>query len=251
MSRTCNACGVRVCEKTSTASAHSSKSEARSVRVMEAAQHGTARAHRIRVQLGSIFHKEDYGTCLATTDTGADACIMGHSLLEFLTIHPNQVRPVQATQIIAANGSDLTCIGTLSLAIRYGDRVAPCTVFVCSNHDGMLLSWEVCRQLQIIPEDYPNPIQIAQVETPNICATDSDTQVQQLTDISSLGRRIPDTPSESDRARIRSQLIAHFSSVFTSEDTLQTMAGPPMRIHVQEDAIPTCVHGTRPVSYTH
>ena len=41
-----------------------------------------------------------------------------------------------------------------SLAIRYSDRVTPCTVFVCSNHDGLLLSWEVCWQLQIVPNDY-------------------------------------------------------------------------------------------------
>ena len=137
------------------------------------------------MQLGSIFHKEVYRTCLAT-----DTCILDHSLLEFLTFHSNQVgsgypdhRPVQATQIIAANGSYLTCIGTLSLTILYGDRVAPCTVFACIH----------APLLKIIPDDYRNPIQNALVENPNICTTDGDTQVQQLTDISLLGH-IPDTP---------------------------------------------------------
>ena len=165
---TCNNCGLRghfakMCEKTRRPSADPPRPgtlQAKAVTVQDVAVHESLSAPQIVVTLGHISVDLVYGTCQATPDTGADATLMGYALLESLGIEPEQISPGVPESIVAGNGTELRCVGTLLFSISYGGRCTDQTVLVCVDHGGFLLSWYACRELGLIPHNYPEPLPI-------------------------------------------------------------------------------------------
>ena len=99
----------------------------------------------------------DYGSCTETPDAGADACILGISTVDHLSIHLDQVRLCLVRSITTANGSSLYCIGTLVFNVTYCDHSIKVSTLGCRDYDSMLLSWDVCQALSIVLQDYLNP----------------------------------------------------------------------------------------------
>jgi len=214
---------------------------AKAVRVMDVFSKDFQRSPQISVTVGNCFGTEDYGTCLATPDTGADGCVMSLDLLGQMHIPVEQLAAPPETRILTANGSELKCVGTLQLGISYGDHSANIQALVCKNHSGFLLAWTVCRDLGIIPQDYPRPISVS------TCSADRD--MPGCGAISSVLGPLPDQPSSKQREDIRQRLVAEFSDVFAVDTELKCMSGPPMKIHIKPDAEPFAVHTARPIPY--
>ena len=82
--------------------------------------------------------------------------------------------------------------------------------------DSFLLSWQVCKNLGISPQNFPKPIQVE-------CIRDVD--------------------------KLKQELIEEFSDVFNSQEELPVMLGEPMQIHLQENAKPYAVHVARQIPF--
>ena len=102
----CNSCGIKghfssVCEKAATSSIATNPTltpgKARAIHVKDVSSKDCQPAPQISVQLSNAFSTEIYGHCSATPDTGADASVIGLSMLEYFeppictncTISPN------------------------------------------------------------------------------------------------------------------------------------------------------------------
>ena len=163
---TCNKCGVmghfaRVCEKsasaTGTESTHTT-TKVQTVWVLDVSAASTRPAPQVSVTLDHVITDMSYGTCSATPDTGADATMHGPFAVGVLGLAEEQMGPPPEAAIVAANGQSLQCVGTLMFSICLGTRSTSEQALVCSNHQGLLLAWFVCRDLGIIPSNYPSPL---------------------------------------------------------------------------------------------
>lgn len=194
-----------------------------------------------------------FGSCTATPDTSADFIVLGFSCLDLLGTRPDQARLCNIPSVSAANGSNLDCVGTLLFTITYCGQSVHATALVCHDYSSMLLSWDVCRALYIVPQDYPCPITSPTSDQlcNNTVSVDQFPEANAVGlphDISVLGI-IPAVPTDEDRARFREQFLSHFHTVFASGDTLRTMEGPAMKIHLKPDAALFCLHAARGLSH--
>jgi len=207
-------------------------------------------APKVTVSLDHTVVPLLYGHCLATPDTGADATILGLSMLEFLNIEAEQMGSPASVPITAVNGSSLRCVGTLLFNIGYGDRSTSQTVLVCDNYDGLLLSWFVCRDLGIVPARYPEPIQevAAPSASANAVHVPASPRPVMKDDVSVLGL-LPSNPTAEQRSSIRQRIVTEFTDVFTSSDSLREMDGDPMKIHLRPDAVPFAIQGARAIPF--
>ena len=162
----------------------------------------------------------------ATPDTGAEISVAGLDILQQIGGHVNNLLPVNVKLVTATNEA-MQPIGKMEVLLKYGDHSVIMELIVCSDLKGMLLSWIICKDLGILHPSYPEPLppaySIGAVSTP--AATDSVDQ-------------------------IRLDLISEFRDVFDENGPLRTMAGPPMKILLKEDAIPYAVNGARPISFS-
>ena len=114
-------------------------------------------APTIEVTLSNITSSSLYGSCTETLDAGADACILGISTVDHLSIHLDQVRLCLVRSITTANGSSLYCIGTLVFNVTYCGHSIKVTALGDRDYDSMLLSWAVCQAQRIVLQDYLLP----------------------------------------------------------------------------------------------
>ena len=205
----CNKCGqlghfARVCTNTKSMStghpASKSAPRTRQVLVLDVSSPDLQWAPTVVVELGNAYCPDVYGTCVATPDTGAEANILGVNMLTSLGIPPEQMCPPVMTSILAANGSTLTCAGTLVFAISYSGNYSTTEVLVCQDHQGMLLSWFTCRDLATIPSRCPEAI-------PRVAPV-----------VASLPR---DNPSPADRAKVCEQLLINTINAIDLPDDAQ------------------------------
>ena len=84
----------------------------------------------------------------------------------------------------------------------------------------ILLSWRCCQQLNIIPHDFPKPIQVQSIE-------------------------------EEKAQKLKMELMQEFSDVFEYEQMLKTMTGSPMKIHLKENVEPFRINAARPIPHAY
>ena len=246
----CNSCGIKghfssICEKAATSSIATNPTvtpgKARAIHVKDVSSKDCQPAPQISVQLSNAFGTEVYGHCSATPDTGADASVIGLSMLEYLNLPSAQIAPSAPTSILAANGSSLHCVGTLLFSIQHGSHSVISRVLICEDHDGLLLSWHTCRDLHLIPANYPTQITPSPVEVKRVSPPPAS-------EISILGE-LPQNPTSEQRESIRQGLLSTFADVFSTEDGLRCMEGAPMKIHLNPDAQPHSVYSARPIPF--
>ena len=116
------------------------------------------RAPRINVD---VHHKADDSfitKARATPDTGAEATVAGLDFLKQMKIEVGNICAPPDDTIVAANGTSIECIGTIDVHIHVANRSTKETVLICTGQQGLLLAWYVCRDLGIIPNDYPKQV---------------------------------------------------------------------------------------------
>ena len=118
-----------------------------------------------------------------------------------------------------------------NLTFNLGSRSVADRVTVVDSVDGILLAWYVARDLGLLPDDYPTPLPL---HATAVHSQVSNTSWDWSTDV--------DQATPAQHARAQTQLLAEFSDVlrdpadFAEEDVLPPMRGPPMNIHLVDNA---------------
>ena len=69
------------------------------------------------------------------------------------------IRSRKAPKLYAANNTEIKVLGEVKLQIAYGGKCTKETIVICDTEKSdVLLSWKCCQELNIIPQDFPNPI---------------------------------------------------------------------------------------------
>lgn len=167
-------------------------------------------------------------------DTGADVTVLGIHHLDLLEIPRSNLLPPPPTNQLMADGSPMSpAVGCFQATLTLGNRSCVAQIHV---HDGVqtpLLSYSHCRELAIISPDFPKPI--LAVTHVNRCAE--------------MPLPVPNSPEAA-----RDHFLREFSDVLVSKADLKTaplrtMAGPPMKIHLKDNATPFAVHTPRAVPF--
>ena len=138
-------------------------------------------------------------------------------------------------------------MGTLIFDVHFGNRSAVTEFLICDDFKSVLIAWFTCRDLRIIPADYPAP---AQPVLPDPLLTSVRCAKTTASSAESLGLdSLPEQPTPQECRTIREKILADFADVFDSMDTLRPMVGSPMQIHVRPDAIPFAAHAARPIPF--
>ena len=193
------------------------------------------RAPRIEVDLHHNADDSFISTVQATPDTGAEASVAGITFLKQMKLETGNMCPPPDDTIIAANGTSIECIGSLNIYIHVAGKSTKETVLICKQQRGLLLAWYVCRDLGIVPHNYPLPVRSI---THEIAAEPSLVPIN-----SPLGG----TTCAVKSSRTRKQLIEEFQDVFDNTDELKTMVGEPMKIHLLDNAEPFAISTTRTI----
>ncbi|XP_068238582.1 uncharacterized protein [Palaemon carinicauda] len=171
---------------------------------------------------------------LMLPDTGADVSVMGPQHLELLQITRDELQRSATSVTFTADGSQMTpALGTLKATLSLANRSCHAMIQVHEGIQMPLLSYAHCKELAIIPPDFPRPI--LQVVHVNRCKE--------------LPLHANSTPAEA-----REYFLRTFPDVLVSKEDLKaaplrSMAGPPMKIHLKEDAVPFAIHTPRQIPY--
>ena len=194
------------------------------------------RAPRINVDIHHNADDSFITKAQATPDTGAEATVAGLDFLKQMKLDVGNISAPPDDTIVAANGTSIDCIGTIDVHIHVANRSTKETVLICKRQQGFLLAWYVCRDLGIIPNDYPKQV----CAMKHICSQLS--RPKNVTEHttppkSSRAKHTPlNTMDTSDRrSHTRKELLEEFNDVFNTSDELKTMTGEPMKIHLKEN----------------
>ncbi|XP_068229734.1 uncharacterized protein [Palaemon carinicauda] len=181
-----------------------------------------------------LTYKGETSKIMMLPDTGADVSVMGPQHLELLQITRNKLQRSATSVTLTADGSQMTpALGTLKATLSLANRSCHAMIQVHEGIQMLLLSYAHCKELAIIPPDFPRPI--LQFVHVNRCKE--------------LPLHANSTPAEA-----REHFLRIFPDVLVSKEDLKAapvraMAGPSMKIHLKEDAVPFAIHTPRQIPY--
>ncbi|XP_064111351.1 uncharacterized protein LOC135218832 [Macrobrachium nipponense] len=182
----------------------------------------------------ALTYRGETSKIMMLPDTGADVSVMGPQHLELLRIPRTELQPPATSVTLTADGSKMTpALGTLKATLSLAKQSCLTTIQVHERVQMPLLSYAFCKELAIIPPGFP--WHILQVTHVNRCKE--------------LPLHADTTPAEA-----REYFLQTFQDVLVSKEDLKAaplrpMAGPPMEIHLKEDAVPFAIHTPRQIPY--
>lgn len=212
-----------------------------------------------------ISHVKGTGVLTLLPDTGADTTIIGADHLNDIgltlaDLHSSPQRPTYS-----ADGSPMQpVIGSVQVKMTVKGHSIEEWIHVYPDIPVPLLSYRACRDLALIPERFPAPIaQVthAAVRNGDTEAVDETNRVLEITagdDVSVPHAFLPHLPFNSNTTpeQAKSYFLEEYADVLVKKEDLQTMplrpmVGPPMRIHLRDDAQPFAIHTPRqiPLAY--
>ena len=187
-----------------------------------------------------------------TPDTGAVVTAIGCSHLRLIGIKKKCLLPPLPLQVSAANGTPLDAVGCFTAAVTVHGITANVTINVYRELQHPLLSWQACKQLQIIPQHYPKPCSATCGVTVNA--------VHEEGPFPPVSSQPPPPPSQPpppplpphtmSPADVQAYFMREFSDVIVTDRdcaSLKTMKGPPMNIHLKPDAKPYAIYTPRAI----
>ena len=208
------------------------------------------RAPRINVDIHHNADDSFITKAQATSDTGAEATVAGLDFLKQMKLDVGNISAPPDDTIVAANGTSIDCIGTIDVHIHVAKRSTNETVLICKGQQGFLLAWYVCRDLGIIPNDYPKQV-CAMKHTCSQLSRPKNVTEHTTPPKSSRAKHAPlNTMDASDRrSHARKELLEEFNDVFNTSDELKTMTGEPMKIHLKENVETFAISTTRSIPF--
>ncbi|EFX64380.1 hypothetical protein DAPPUDRAFT_266504 [Daphnia pulex] len=141
-----------------------------------------------------------------TPDPGAEVTVGGSDVLLALGLTESDLSSSSFDLVMANKSTPLLSIGQLDVALRYGSRIATVTVVICHEITGMLISWIDCIALDILHEQYPQPIYRSQPHVSQLTVDHrAPTATPPICDFL-RGVYIPNDPSEEQCAEIKSAI---------------------------------------------
>ncbi len=200
---------------------------------------GCERSPHVTVEVMS--KGKELGQFKATPDTGADVCLAGTNLLNSSGISKKELLP--ASEKLSGIEGKLRCLGKLPVTIRNGCNEVKTEVHICPAARQLLLSYEACRELGYIPDNFPEVID----KSAEVRVTTSQRLV--LPRPRSREWKLSETATKEEIQEIKSKLVAKYPDVFFSGGELPPMQGEPMVIELTEDAVPFKVTTARQLPF--
>ncbi|KAG1656367.1 Transmembrane channel-like protein 5 [Nymphon striatum] len=91
-------------------------------------------------------------------DTGATECLVADTVAKKWNIPINRSN---IRRIVAANGSELRCLGSMDVRIDWYGRSIVATFFVSPDVSNTVLAWHVLIDLDMIPKEFPLSVRIS------------------------------------------------------------------------------------------
>ncbi|KAG1665529.1 Beta-taxilin [Nymphon striatum] len=91
-------------------------------------------------------------------DTGATECLVADTVAKKWNIPINRSN---IRRIVAANGSELRCLGSMDVRIDWYDCSIVATFFVSPDVSNTVLAWHVLIDLDMIPKEFPLSVRIS------------------------------------------------------------------------------------------
>ena len=190
---------------------------------------------------------------LSLPDSGAQLVVAGMNLAHSLGITKGDLVKVK-TSVTAANNGSLTLLGGLFMSFSRAGEETKQLVYIAEEANHLFLSKAACKDLGILPDDFPEgggKIKVCTAtehedDTGEPCDCPKRTQVPPPP-----GLPFPVKETEQDRARLEKFILDFYkASAFNQceRQPLPLMDGhPPLELHVDEDAVPYAVHKARSV----
>ena len=165
-------------------------------------------------KLSIYIHSTPARQAQAIADTGASCSIFPYKMVRGVIPINNEEKIVLTT----ANGQIMACEGMITVPISIAnknDQIIPISALVSSElHENVLLGWQDCRTLGVIPASFPQPI-----SPPEGMKIHEPIRVAHLM---------------ATNKRIEALMDQYKDTVF-NEDSLPPMHGQPMRISVNKN----------------
>ena len=213
-----------------------------------------------------VTHAGVSGTLDIIPDTGADSTVIGPQHLKTLGLSKSALDPPPTVAYYNADGSKMpAALGSFRAHLTYGSLSCTGWIDVQSSLCTPLLSWEHCRDLGIVPEDFPQQITttgttVNRVEKTGSARQEDTTQSCQQTSAAASPPKFVALPlplnNRSTPEEAKAYFLKEFADVLVTKDDLQEaplkpMSGAPMRIHLKDDAQPFAIYTPRliPLAY--
>ena len=161
----------------------------------------------------------------ALPDSGADISAAGRGILRLINEKISNLLPSNIIPKVA-NGATMHPLGKIPVTFKLKNREYTDDLHIYPSVHGILMSWQVCKGLGILPHCYPDPVAVD--ATPS-----SQPQVLSAT-IMPLNRE---------------SVVKEFPTVF--DGNIRSMDGEEFHIHLTDDAKPFCVNTPRSIPYVY
>ncbi|XP_045127688.1 uncharacterized protein LOC123514109 [Portunus trituberculatus] len=195
-----------------------------------------------------VLHDGHSGGLDFIPNTGADMTVIGPQHLRMLGID-RQALGVSLAYYNADETKMSAALGSLQTTLVYGELSCTGWIDVQGSWNTPLLSHEHCHALGIVPHDFPAQIFSARGSVTSVWeATNAPAPRSSVPALPLLSTISPDAAKEYFLREYQDVLLTKDS---TQDAPLKPMSGPPMRIHLQDDAQPFAVHTPRliPLAY--
>ena len=180
-------------------------------------------------------------------DTGADTTVIGVQHLQALGLKVEDLLPPPDWQFFNADGSPMEgkVLGSMDALMTFGDVSYKGYIDVQSSLPTPLLCYEALQHLRLIPWDFPR-----QLSEKKMCK--KPTTINHLPVSKVLHATKPQPPpATATPEEAKQYFLKEYSDVlmtkaqFFQGAQLKPMKGPPMRIHLQENAKPFAIYTPR------
>ena len=198
---------------------------------------------RVDILIGEGFVKTPR-VIKAIPDTGAEVSVAGVALLTSLGIKKkNLCTPRHNIRHVA--GEKIDVLGSCKLSFKLNSIKILEDVYFIDNIQNMFLSFQACKKLMIIHNDFPNGITKQQ----NI-STDDEANYPKV-EYPKKPVKLPFNPTEENIDKLKSWLVDNFKeSVFREEKPLSVMTGKDHHIHLKnQDVEPFAVGSPIPLPH--
>ena len=204
----------------------------------------------------TVVHSKGSSSISMLPDTGADVTIIGPGHLARLGLSPSDLQPAPADPRYTADGSPMSpALGSLHAELHLKGNATQAWIDVHEDIPMPLLSYQACKELRLIPDRFPQPI--AEVTHASVCVHVQDKEAPITASQQPVS--LPPTPTpalpfndSTTPAQAKAFFLKEYKDVLMSRadllnSPLKPMAGPPMRIHLREDAQPFAIHTPRQI----
>ena len=196
-------------------------------------------------------HKVKHCEMQALADTGCQSCLAGTNILRLLGLQQSDIIPV-TMQMSAATNQGIKISG--AIVARVGGKSAAGSaetrqiIYLTDDTKRLFLSKQACIALGFISKNFPT---VGETHS-SVCQVTSDSACQCPTrkPPPPVPSEIPFAPVTANRQKLETWLKDRYSSStfnVCTHQLLPTMSGPPLRLHVNPEATPSCVHTPIPV----